>query len=91
MSVLRFQIQNNWSYGETLDENAKTHPMLRPYKTFSEKVGPPSPFASSSVFSSHLPRLSLTTLTTDAPGQGDLPLANQGVHQSHDRLGVEPR
>lgn len=33
-----FQIQNNWSYGETLDENAKTHPMLRPYKTFSEKV-----------------------------------------------------
>lgn len=34
-----FQIQNNWSYGEVLDENAKTHPMLRPYKTFSEKVG----------------------------------------------------
>lgn len=32
------QIQNNWSYGEVLDENAKTHPMLRPYKTFSEKV-----------------------------------------------------
>ncbi|XP_056911323.1 ryanodine receptor 1-like isoform X3 [Takifugu flavidus] len=31
------KIQNNWSYGETLDENAKTHPMLRPYKTFSEK------------------------------------------------------
>lgn len=36
---LVFQIQNNWSYGEALDENAKTHPMLRPYKTFSEKVG----------------------------------------------------
>lgn len=33
-----FQIQNNWTYGEVLDENAKTHPMLRPYKTFSEKV-----------------------------------------------------
>lgn len=33
-----FQIQNNWTYGEMLDENAKTHPMLRPYKTFSEKV-----------------------------------------------------
>uniref|UniRef100_A0A3Q3H386 Ryanodine receptor 1a (skeletal) n=1 Tax=Kryptolebias marmoratus TaxID=37003 RepID=A0A3Q3H386_KRYMA len=31
------KIQNNWSYGEVLDENAKTHPMLRPYKTFSEK------------------------------------------------------
>ncbi|XP_042084247.1 ryanodine receptor 1 isoform X4 [Haplochromis burtoni] len=31
------KIQNNWSYGEALDENAKTHPMLRPYKTFSEK------------------------------------------------------
>ncbi|XP_041919811.1 ryanodine receptor 1b isoform X8 [Alosa sapidissima] len=29
--------QNNWTYGEVLDENAKTHPMLRPYKTFSEK------------------------------------------------------
>lgn len=36
--MFAFQIQNNWSYGETLDENAKTHPMLRPYKTFSEKV-----------------------------------------------------
>lgn len=36
--ISAFQIQNNWSYGETLDENAKTHPMLRPYKTFSEKV-----------------------------------------------------
>ncbi|KAG7516593.1 ryanodine receptor 1-like isoform X2 [Solea senegalensis] len=31
------KIQNNWSYGEVLDENAKNHPMLRPYKTFSEK------------------------------------------------------
>ena len=37
--MLLLQIQNNWSYGEVLDENAKTHPMLRPYKTFSEKVG----------------------------------------------------
>ncbi|XP_072515634.1 ryanodine receptor 1 [Salminus brasiliensis] len=31
------RIQNNWTFGEVLDENAKTHPMLRPYKTFSEK------------------------------------------------------
>uniref|UniRef100_A0A1A8C289 Ryanodine receptor 1b (Skeletal) n=1 Tax=Nothobranchius kadleci TaxID=1051664 RepID=A0A1A8C289_NOTKA len=31
------KIQNNWTYGEVLDEDAKTHPMLRPYKTFSEK------------------------------------------------------
>uniref|UniRef100_A0A8C5BBS0 Ryanodine receptor 1 n=1 Tax=Gadus morhua TaxID=8049 RepID=A0A8C5BBS0_GADMO len=31
------KIQNNWTYGEILDENAKTHHMLRPYKTFSEK------------------------------------------------------
>ncbi|KAF5896903.1 ryanodine receptor 1-like isoform X3, partial [Clarias magur] len=31
------KIQNNWTYGETLDEIGKTHPMLRPYKTFSEK------------------------------------------------------
>ncbi|CAM9111927.1 unnamed protein product [Bubo scandiacus] len=31
------KIQNNWSFGETVDEEAKTHPMLRPYKTFSEK------------------------------------------------------
>uniref|UniRef100_A0A803SYT7 Ryanodine receptor 1 n=1 Tax=Anolis carolinensis TaxID=28377 RepID=A0A803SYT7_ANOCA len=32
-----FQIQNNWSFGEAYDEEAKTSPMLRPYKTFSEK------------------------------------------------------
>lgn len=37
VSITR-QIQNNWSFGETVDEEAKTHPMLRPYKTFSEKV-----------------------------------------------------
>lgn len=37
-SLFLLQIQNNWTYGEVLDENAKTHPMLRPYKTFSEKV-----------------------------------------------------
>lgn len=36
---MHLQIQNNWTFGEVLDENAKTHPMLRPYKTFSEKVG----------------------------------------------------
>uniref|UniRef100_A0A670J4K8 Ryanodine receptor 1 n=1 Tax=Podarcis muralis TaxID=64176 RepID=A0A670J4K8_PODMU len=31
------KIQNNWSFGEVVDEEAKTNPMLRPYKTFSEK------------------------------------------------------
>uniref|UniRef100_A0A8C7LAT0 Ryanodine receptor 1 n=1 Tax=Oncorhynchus kisutch TaxID=8019 RepID=A0A8C7LAT0_ONCKI len=31
------KIQNNWTYGGMLDEDSKTHPMLRPYKTFSEK------------------------------------------------------
>lgn len=36
--VFCVQIQNNWTYGETMDEIGKTHPMLRPYKTFSEKV-----------------------------------------------------
>lgn len=76
-AYLCFQIQNNWSYGEALDENAKTHPMLRPYKTFSEKVSPPSDFAYSSVlFSSPLP---LTALTIHVPGQGDLPVAHQRV------------
>lgn len=38
ISWFLLQIQNNWTYGEVLDENAKAHPMLRPYKTFSEKV-----------------------------------------------------
>lgn len=38
LSPLHLQIQNNWSYGENIDEELKTHPMLRPYKTFSEKV-----------------------------------------------------
>uniref|UniRef100_A0A8C5SWT4 Ryanodine receptor 1 n=1 Tax=Laticauda laticaudata TaxID=8630 RepID=A0A8C5SWT4_LATLA len=31
------KIQNNWTFGEAVDEQAKTNPMLRPYKTFSEK------------------------------------------------------
>lgn len=40
-SPSHLQIQNNWSYGENIDEDLKTHPMLRPYKTFSEKVTKP--------------------------------------------------
>lgn len=84
-----FQIQNNWSYGEVLDENAKTHPMLRPYKTFSEKVG------SQSCCALNLPVLLLhqclflIALTFLLAGQRDLPLANQRVSQSHARMGVE--
>ncbi|XP_007909260.1 ryanodine receptor 1 isoform X6 [Callorhinchus milii] len=31
------KLQNNWTYGENIDEEAMTHPWLRPYKTFSEK------------------------------------------------------
>lgn len=41
LSPLHLQIQNSWSYGENIDEELKTHPMLRPYKTFSEKVTQP--------------------------------------------------
>lgn len=84
-----FQIQNNWSYGEALDENAKTHPMLRPYKTFSEKVGPQSNFALNLPVLSPHQFLHLITLTFLLAGQRDLPLANQRVNKSHDRMGVE--
>lgn len=81
MSV--FQIQNNWSYGETLDENAKTHPMLRPYKTFSEKVN--------SLSLSLILDCSASTnaLLLALVGQRNLPLANQRVDKSHDCVGVE--
>lgn len=81
MSV--FQIQNNWSYGETLDENAKTHPMLRPYKTFSEKVNSLSlSLILDCSASTNAPLLSLV-------GQRNLPLANQRINKSHDCVGVE--
>lgn len=78
-----FQIQNNWSYGETLDENAKTHPMLRPYKTFSEKVNSVSlSLILDCSASINAPLLSLL-------GQRNLPLANQRVDKSHDCMGME--
>lgn len=51
---INIQIQNNWTYGEVLDENAKTHPMLRPYKTFSEKVDL-KPISTTCVKPVHLP------------------------------------
>uniref|UniRef100_A0A4X2MA66 Ryanodine receptor 1 n=1 Tax=Vombatus ursinus TaxID=29139 RepID=A0A4X2MA66_VOMUR len=31
------KVLNNWTFGENIDEELKTHHMLRPYKTFSEK------------------------------------------------------
>lgn len=27
-----------WKHGDTVDEQAKTHPLLKPYKNLSEKV-----------------------------------------------------
>lgn len=27
-----------WKHGDSLDEQAKTHPLLKPYKALSEKV-----------------------------------------------------
>lgn len=32
------QSQNGWKYGISLDENVKTHPLIRPFKTLTEKV-----------------------------------------------------
>ncbi|XP_034509331.1 ryanodine receptor 3-like, partial [Ailuropoda melanoleuca] len=29
--------QNGWKYGISLDENVKTHPLIRPFKTLTEK------------------------------------------------------
>jgi hypothetical protein len=32
------QSQSGWKYGISLDENVKTHPLIRPFKTLTEKV-----------------------------------------------------
>lgn len=32
------QSQNGWKYGISLDENVKTHPLIRPFRTLTEKV-----------------------------------------------------
>lgn len=78
MSVV--QIQNNWSYGETLDENAKTHPMLRPYKTFSEKVGRQSHDALNLPVHSPQHFWCLNTDFSFHAGQRDLSMADQRVN-----------
>lgn len=33
-----FQTNSGWKYGVSLDENMKTHPLIRPFKTLAEKV-----------------------------------------------------
>lgn len=33
-----FQSNSGWKYAVLLDENMKTHPLMRPFKTLSEKV-----------------------------------------------------
>lgn len=33
-----FQNNSGWKYGTSLDENMKTHPLIRPFKTLIEKV-----------------------------------------------------
>lgn len=35
---LIFQTNSGWKYGVSLDENMKTHPLIRPFKTLAEKV-----------------------------------------------------
>lgn len=36
--VFGVQVLLGWKHGETVDEKAKTHPMLRSYKSLTEKV-----------------------------------------------------
>ena len=81
-----------------MDENAKTHPMLRPYKTFSEKVNTFQEqkhhnyllIATCSISYICTVQFMYFFINFCGPGQGDLPLAYQGVHQGHAGLGVDP-
>lgn len=92
------QIQNNWTYGEMLDEDSKTHPMLRPYKTFSEKVrGTVDHFLTMHIIFCQPPQIftiaalwcPLSVMISSLVGQRDLPLAHQRVHEGHDCMGVD--
>lgn len=38
MLLLWLQASAGWKHGDGLDERAKTHPLLKPYKALSEKV-----------------------------------------------------
>lgn len=97
-NCINFQIQNNWTYGEVLDEDAKTHPMLRPYKTFSEKVTLQNITNVSCQPSAHYTgnccQVVYDYLKAEPSfcwsGQGNISMANQRVHQSHVGLGVDP-
>ena len=33
------QVSAGWTLGDSVDEQAKAHPLLKPYKSLSEKVG----------------------------------------------------
>lgn len=35
---LLLQVSAGWKHGDSLDEQSKTHPLLKPYKSLSEKV-----------------------------------------------------
>ena len=35
---MSLQVSAGWKHGDSLDEQAKTHPLLKPYKALNEKV-----------------------------------------------------
>lgn len=37
-SKLLLQVSAGWKHGDSVDEQAKSHPLLKPYKALSEKV-----------------------------------------------------
>lgn len=37
-NYLVLQVSAGWKHGDSVDEQAKTHPLLKPYKALSEKV-----------------------------------------------------
>lgn len=95
------QVSAGWKHGDSLDEQARTHPLLRPYKALSEKV------------LDHTGTLGTTTNTTNdrtcvlihnytyiyiyilkmslLPGERNLPLASEGVVEEHVGHGLEHR
>lgn len=83
MMRLLLQMSAGWKHGDSLDEQAKAHPLLKPFKALSEKV--------TAAESHTLKRVSRVTVVRGSAGKRDVPLACEGGAEEHAGYGLEHR
>lgn len=96
------QVSAGWKHGDSVDEHTKSHPLLKPYKALTEKVLHKGFFNfQSRGYHLDMPSVmhwKIVKRGINEPGEvyvcvgeGNIPLASEGVTEEHAGYGLEHR